>query len=329
MQLSHAHPLLLLFGARSGLLYWTPLMWFAVLGLPLLVRPKDSRFLFVGIAIATCLHHYVASAALSWTGAATTGGRVQTSLAASLLLSTAAFLAPCLRWLERREWTRSAGGIVTVALLPWALVTWSIPTAGLPNDRPSPAPELYGTAARGTMTTIYELIGNPWTLPATIPFALRYRVSPTVFDTVATDGIFQKQYRSLAPLGTDTLSFASPPAGYFGDGYEKTVLGARITPGHRMRSLFALYWPWVTHIHLAFVAEDGPANITLRTRSFFGGYDVGSVHAENTTEVDLPVPKNALDSGINELLIETDARVTLKSVRFIDEGTHDTRIRAF
>ncbi|WP_394834322.1 glycosyltransferase family 39 protein [Pendulispora rubella] len=329
VQLSHAHPFLLLFGARSGLLYWTPLMWFAVLGLPLLVRPKKSRFLFAGLVLVTCLHHYIASSALGWTGAATTGGRVQTSLAAPFLLSTAAFLTPCLRWLERREWTRSTGALVTVALLPWVLVTWGIPTAGVPYDRPVPAPDLYGTAVRGTTNTIYTSIGNPWTLPATILFALRYRASPAVFDTVATDGIFQKQYRSLAPMGPDTLSFASPPAAYFGDGYEKTDQGARITPGRRMRSLFALYWPWVTHIHLSFVAEGRPANVTLRTGSFFRRYDLGSVHVEKTTEVDLAVPKNAFDSGIDELLVETDARVTLKSIRFIDQGKRDTRVRAF
>ncbi|WP_394842165.1 glycosyltransferase family 39 protein [Pendulispora brunnea] len=330
VQLTHAHPFLLLFAARSGLLYWTPLMWLALIGLPLLVRPKGSRFLFVGLVVATCLHHYVASAALAWTGGATAGARIQTSLVGPFVLSTAACMAPCLRWLERRDWTRSAGVLVTVAMLPWALVTWSVPTSGVPNDRAVPAPELYGTAARGTMNTIYESIGNPWTLPATIPFALRYRFAPKVFDIVATDGIFQKQYRTMEPMGTDTLSFASPPSGYFGVGYEKADQGALIRPGRRMRSLFALYWPWVTHIHLS-LATDGrrPANVTLRTGSFFRRYNIGSVRVDNTTEVDLPVPKNAFDSGINELLVETDAPVTLKAIRFIDQGTHDTRIRAF
>jgi hypothetical protein len=114
VQLAHAHPWLLLFGARSGLLYWTPLLWLAVLGIPWLLWDRRLGFVGVAIVIAAVGNVYISSSALSWTGAATLGARVQTSLAPAFVFGIAASSGAILRWGRRR---RIAAGTAAMLLL--------------------------------------------------------------------------------------------------------------------------------------------------------------------------------------------------------------------
>lgn len=328
VQLGHAHPWLLLFSARSGLLYWTPLIWLSVLGLPLLVADGRRRLFTIALVVAMVLNFYVSSATLSWTGSATIGARVQTSLAPALVLATAAALSWVEKWTVRRRFT--AGTVALLATLPWIYLTWEIGPAGLPNDRPVQAPQLYGTAITQSFTWVYAKTGNPWTFPASAVFWLRYRAPPSAFDALATDGMFMKEYRNTSPMGPDTFSFTHPPPAYWATGFvpwadETAVIAAR--PG---RFLVTLYWPWVSVVRLkAHPATPARATVHIKASSFFRTREIGTLVFDHDDTLELRAPDGAFDSGINEVQIETDTPLVVDTWQWVDTMTHDTGVRLF
>ncbi len=328
VQLGHAHPWLALFSARSGFTYWTPLLWLSLFGLPLLVLDGRRRVLASAIVVVMALEHYVASAAISWTGSGTMGARVQTSLAVGLLLAAAASLEGILRWTRRRR--VAALAVVSLAMLPTLLDTWFIPTSGVANDRPVPAPQLYGNAYINGWKWIYDGIGNPWTLPATAVFKLRYGAPPQAFDALATEGIFRRHYKTLGPAQDDTLLFASPPATYWATGFDSAPGGVAVRPGTGPRFLVTLYWPFVSRVRIhAKPLGDAPATLRVRTSSFFVGRDVGTLAFSRDETLDLPTSPSAFDSGIDEVLLDSDAPLALISMQFVDDLPHDTSVRVF
>lgn len=326
VQLAHAHPWLLLFGARSGFLYWTPLLWLTVIGSFVLLFESRRRALAATIVVVMIAQFYVASSALTWTGGGTLGARVQGSLAAGLIVAAAASLVVLLRWLKRRRF--SAGAVAVTLLAPLILVTWEVGPAGLPFDRPVPAPQLYGGATTFGLGWIYDSVGNPFSLPMTVPFWMRYRAPPKVFDQLATDGIFQKQYRTLA-VSMDTLSFGSPPGCYWSD----TLTSTNPVVDGKGRFLVALYWPWVTKVRVhARPTNGGSAELRIRTASVFRTHELGTLRFDGDRTLDLAVGPGAFDSGINEVLLESDAPITLVSWQWLDEVKRDSSVhvlRAF
>ncbi|MBX3186934.1 MAG: hypothetical protein KF819_07965 [Labilithrix sp.] len=326
LQLSHAHPWLLLFSARSGLLYWTPLLWLAVVGMPLLVANRRMGLLGAAIVVASAANIYVASAALSWTGSGTIGARVQTSLAAPLLFAIGASATSMLRWAAQRRIRAPAA--LLLALAPWIWTTWMTGTAGMPNDRVVAAPELYSGAVKNGVSTIYRNIGNPWTLPATLVFSTRYHAPPRVFDQLASDGMWAKDYRTLEVLTTDTLTFKTPPPAFYGEDLAKFAareLGVR--PGEQSRFLVTLYWPWVTAVRVTARPVSGPATLTIKSASFWRTRELGKVRFERKDTVEIAVPPDAFDSGINEVILHSDAPTVLESWQWLDTSPHDTSIR--
>lgn len=325
VQMSHAHPWLLLFGARSGLLYWTPLLWLAVLGMPIIVRREHLGLLGWAMALGAAVNFYVASSALSWTGAAALGARVQTSLAAPFVIGIAASAGVVWRWLKRRR--VKAGTALVLLLAPWIWVTWAVGTAGLPNTQVVPAPQLYGGATTHGLADIYEAVGNPWTLPATTVFALRYRAHPKVFDQVAADGMWQKHFRTLQIMTPDTFSFLSPPAHYWSEGLATLDDGTIGLRAHgKGRFLIALYWPWVTKVRIMAHPLAGPATVRIKAASFWRTRDLGTLTFASRQTQELVPPPGAFDSGINEVLVETDEPVGLDTWQWLDEAKRDTSV---
>lgn len=329
VQLGHAHPWLLLFGARSGMLYWTPLLWLSVIGIVPFVMQGKERAVAISMILVSASNFFIASAALSWTGAATLGARVQTSLAAPLLVTAAATVAASIRVVRRRR--LGAGALVAMVCAPWILVTWWIGTSGVANDRPVPAPELYGQAVKNGFQQVYPQIGNPWILPASLVFAARYRAPLPTLDVVASDGMFVKDYKSLTVQRDDTLVFAKPPPAYWSTGFGARDGETVLEPSREARVLLALYWPWVTSVRITAHALDGrPATLRVRTRDFWGrtrALPPSTFTARETLEV--VVPAGAFDSGINEIVFTSDAPLALVSLQWIDRSPHDTRVRMF
>jgi Dolichyl-phosphate-mannose-protein mannosyltransferase len=324
LQLGHAHPWLTLFGARSGLLYWTPLVWLGVLGIPAFVKREPSRVIAATIVLVACAQHYVASSALTWAGGATLGARVQTSLVPALVLTAAAFLEVLLRWAKRRRLGPAA--VVLAVLGPWVVIGWSTPVSGVKNDRPVPAPELYGAATNHVFKTLYPEIGNPFTWPATGIFTLRYGAPPAVFDSLAAEGMFEGSYRSTPEHSNETLRFAHPPSAFWSPGLDplRSASGPRSA-----RFLVTLYWPWITSVRVRGKPVGAPATLRIECRGFFLRRAVGEATFSRTESVSIAVPAGAFDSGINEVLLTSDAPIELESWQWIDDGEHDRSVKLF
>jgi hypothetical protein len=327
VQFAHAHPWLLLFGARSGLLYWTPLLWLAVLGIPWLTWNRRLGLAGLAIVLAAVANVYVSSAALSWTGSATLGARVQTSLAPAFVLGVAASSDALLRWARRR---RAAAGTALVLLVaPWLWLTWVSGTAGLPNDRVVRAPELYGTAATHGVADVYGAVGNPWTLPGTLVFAARYRAHPRVFDQVAEDGMWRRDFRTGRGITSDTFSFLEPPSGYWSEGILSVGDGLGLPAGGHGRFLISLYWPWVTAVRITAHTLEDSATLSIQAASFWRTRTVGRLRFDGKKTIEVAVSPDAFDSGINEVILSSDHPIVLDAWQWLDTSPHDMSIRLF
>lgn len=327
VQFAHAHPWLLLFGARSGLFYWTPLMWLAVLGIPWLIWDRRLGPLGLAIVLAAVGNVYVSSSALSWTGGATLGARVQTSLAVAFVLGIAASSGAIHRWARRRR--AAAGTAVVLLLAPWLWLTWVSGTAGLSNDRVVRAPELYGAAATHGIADVYSAVGNPWTLPGTLVFAARYGAHPRVFDRVAEDGMWRRDFRTLKAITTDTFSFLEPPPGYWSEGIVDVGEGVGLPAAGHGRFLISLYWPWVTAVRVTAHPMKDPAVLSIESASFWRSRELGRLRFDGKQTVEITVPRDAFDSGINEVILSSDQPIVLDAWQWLDTSTHDTSVRLF
>src|SRR5262249_18368641 len=152
-----------------------------------------------------------------------------------------------------------------LALAPTAADTWMIPLSGVANDRPVPAPELYGNAYKFGWKQVYDAVGNPWIAPAYVVWNLRYGAPPQAFDALATEGIFKRHYKKLGPAENDTLFFEKPPPSYWSTGLDPVPGGGvAVHPGARF--LVSLYWPWVSRIRIhARPLGAAPATLAIRT----------------------------------------------------------------
>jgi hypothetical protein len=71
----------------------------------------------------------------------------------------------------------------------------------------------------------------------------------------------------------------------------------------------------------------GPATLTVKSASFWRTRDVGSARFEHKDTIEITAPPDAFDSGINEIILTSDAPIALDSWQWIDTAPHDTSIR--
>lgn len=332
LQLGHAHPLLTLFAARNGMLYWHPLLWLGVIGAGIMVVRRSTRRLGITLGIPLAIDVYINSAVLDWHGAASFGARRLVPLAAPLVVTTALFLSVLWRWLSA---SRLRLGVFAAAgwLLPWVVIGMGMCIGDIRGDIPYskavPMPELYSTGLRKALEEAHRVGGNPAAWPATLPFALRYGVAPRRFDSLSGGGMFAHTYRPVKREGPDTIDFkAREVDNLLVEGMDRQPEGVRIQAGSTGRMLVELAWPFVTHIAVtARSAEPDLAVVRVRSGSFFGRGYVGTLAfppGGGTFEIE--VPADSFDSGVNEILFDVDRDVVLESWTWIDRGQHDTSL---
>jgi len=334
LQLAHAHPWLVLFAARGGFFSWTPLAWLAAVGGGMLLVRPQHRGVTAALLVALALDHYVNSAPIDWHGNASFGARRLTALVAAMVLPTAVCLEFLFGWITRTR-TRTAVVLVVLGLGPWWLINMGASTANLdgrvPFDGPVPMPQLYGDGLRHGLGSFYTRIGNPFTLPATVAFRLRYGLGPAHFDRLATGGYFEHDYRPVRLKGCDTIQFAD--VGHdavIAEGLVRDAGGIVLQGGRRGRFVVPLAWFSVTHLAIEgqSLAPGGASTVlTLRVGSFFRRRLAGTVTLGPSLAVqEIAVDPRAFSSGINEVVLEAPAGVRLRTMRFIDRRVHDTRL---
>lgn len=321
LQLRHPHPILMLFSSYSGWFTWTPLAWLGLFGAVRMAVGRRERMMGVGLLLACALETYVSSAALAWTGSGTWGQRMLTSLAAPVVVGAAVAARSFGEWVLRRP-DRARFVLVLACTFPLMFVTWGTPFVSPASSRGA---DVYGAAVSQNFKYIGDNVGNPFTLPAQEAFALRYGLPRQKFDDMAFTGHFVRDYRTATTQAFGTLSFNAPPEWVsYAEGITLEKDGARIASG-RGRFLVTLYWPWVTHVRLAVKLGEGKeTKIRLRTRGVLLGDDLGEkVYAPGSEDLEWALPKDALTSGINEVIVTADHDVTLRTLEFFDRTAHD------
>ncbi|MDF2698079.1 MAG: hypothetical protein K0S65_6462, partial [Labilithrix sp.] len=321
LQLRHPHAFLMLFSAYSGWFTWTPLVWLGLFGMVRMAYRRSSRVMGIGLLVACALEIYISGSALAWTGSGTSGQRMLTSLAPAVVVGAAVIGQSFGEWVHRHA-NLSRFVLIVACTAPLMFMTWGTPFVDPASTRGA---AVYGAAVSVNFKDLAAKIGNPFTLPATEVFALRYHVPPQKFDDLAFTGHFVRDYRTAATVAFGTLSFAAPPEWVsYAEGIVLEKDGARIQSG-RGRFLLTLYWPWVTHIRLVVKVHGSKATtVRLTSKGFFLSKDLGvMVYAPGDEALEWTLPKGGLDSGINEIIVTADSDITLRSVEFIDRTAHD------
>lgn len=319
VQLGHAHPWLTAFSAFSGLFTYTPLVYLGVFGFVSLLWRGDRRMLALSILLPTLADAYVSASALMWHSGGSWGMRTMTAMAPSVVVGSAVFLERAYRWINARALRRRVV-LSTLLIGPWAFITMGLPFVGN-YQRSHWAPNAYSVALKANFDQLYEVMGNPVTLPAGAVFAARYRMHPRHFDDLAYTGLFQVYYITGEVQVEGTLHFATPNQYVvYADGCEQGPEGLRIRRG-RCRFLMTLYWPFVTHLRVAGrVHASAAATVRMRANGFWTGREIGARQYQpgDNEPIEWSVPPGALDSGINEVIIESDRDITLTTMEFIE-----------
>jgi hypothetical protein len=164
---------------------------------------------------------------------------------------------------------------------------------------------------------LWRDVGNPLSWPASLPFALWYRVHPRVYDRLVGEGFFRRRYNDLTlEPGSDRLDFAGPDE-YFASGFS----GATTAAPDRGRVLLGsgrVLLPLFDDTLGAVEVEAAPqADTTVRLR--WNGRDLGfSVASPSSPRLRFELPSGAARVGINELRWEASAPVRLRWMHLVE-----------
>ena len=175
-----------LFSSRHGLLSWTPVFWFCLIGLAFATRRHPRRFgiLWAPLIIMT----YVNAATGDWWAGGSFSNRRFDSLFPIFAIGLAAFLQAANAFIKRHP-----SSILAAFVLGGA--AWNLPlTRAFQLGEATPKAPL--TVAARTLASSRALahdVGSPLTWPASWIFAARYDASPAAYDLSAGKYLFYRQ----------------------------------------------------------------------------------------------------------------------------------------
>lgn len=187
-QMRYAHPMVLelLFSSRNGWFSTTPLAYLGVIGLGLgVVRgPRlgaHVRVVCVGLLLAIATQVYINAITYEWWTGASFGNRRLCSVTLPLIVGLAVLLRAVHVRVRGRVPARAQVAIAVLAL-GW-FVAWNLAWVGKLRDGRSAGRTNTPTCCadvprplRWVAQPIYDLVGNPFELPASAYFALRHGV---------------------------------------------------------------------------------------------------------------------------------------------------------
>lgn len=199
---------------------------------------------------------------------------------------------------------------------------------GIPTiERPVNQEELYGLGAAATWRAFDTELGDLAVLPAEFLFSLRYGLPMNAFRD-ATTPLFARDSRTFA-VQNNLPALNAPTFVKVQRHFEPTALGSRMLE-HRASIVFTASWPFATGL-VVDAQSDRPTRLAVGTgRAFgrvipFGEIDLpGGGQSVATT---VPIPPGAYDSGLLELVFESDdpvgAGVVLRSLKLEDTGQYE------
>jgi len=312
----------LLWGGRGGLFAWHPILYLSALGGLLLLwrSPKWGWALFLPVAVDT----WVDASVSDWHGAATFGARRMVAHAPIWVVTMAVALKSIAERLRGRD-LRWALPVVLAAGLIVVNVGASSgnPMQRTPFKRSARPSELWSIGLAVSLEAVESVLGNPFSLPASLPFALRYQLYPIQWDRFTSGGVYIRYFTKPSRIGSNHLAIggAGGPSQRF-DGFGGEAGAARLGPGQSGRVMLELHWPIATHLVIEGRAL-GPKPTAVRIRSHGPLLGRGEVEFRlDPTAAAMPVelPEGFVDVGINELWFEAEGEVELRTLKLLDRA---------
>lgn len=183
VRLQHSQWVEVLFSSRNGWLSTHPVAYLGAVGL--LLAPRGHRTIAAGLAVAVFVMVWVNGAAGDWWAGASFGNRRLNSATVALVIGLAWLFTRAAGWTARApRWARQGGLALALGwLLAWNLVG----VAGLregraANSRTRPCCAFAGAFGR-VAQPVYDAVGNPFSYPASLVFALSHGVHPKRWDS--------------------------------------------------------------------------------------------------------------------------------------------------
>ncbi len=195
MRLGHPQLVELLFSSRNGWFSTTPIAYAGVLGLFLLLARRGTRLVAVGLLAVLAVQLHVNASVYDWWAGASFGARRMCSMTALLVVGLAAWLR-LLGSLTPR-WPAAVRHGLVLLLLGW-LVLWNANAVGrlragrTANIRVRPSCcDTLPPFMRAVAQPVYDLVGNPFQLPASALFGWRHDVPWQRWDLAVGEYVFE------------------------------------------------------------------------------------------------------------------------------------------
>ena len=294
-----------LFSSRAGLFVWAPLAWFGVLGLCL--RRNLIALAGLGVVIAEA---YANGATWAWDGGWSFGARRMLAVTPAIALGLA-FFVDQLRALHARFPRLAPHAAFLLLLTPLvamnlematqvSLVSRSLVTYGVPQ----PVAALYGGSLKRAAQGVSQVVGNPFTWPASLLWAAKHRVGLWSYDWLVGGDRLQippGDYRVPGKVHEYTLSFGSGLSVYDGGGWGsiEDFGGRKIRWADDVARIFLpLFVDKDVHLHVTLAPrEPGTIEVDVNGRRFPALLRAGFWVAH------IAVPDGVLHTGTNEIAI--------------------------
>lgn len=274
-----------LFSSQAGLLTWSPFLYTSVIGLLVAAWRPQTRAFGLPLLVVFAIHTYVAACVMDWWGGAAYPGRRFDSMVVPMAIGTACLASAIV---ERGRispglFPRLAGMVTVVIGGIWSAGAYAYLVYSPPEiHTPGRSAAAFGATIDHVTEPVWEGIGNPLALPASIPFAIRYGLSPRAWDVAGAPELFFHHWLTMERSGFDwRFDFLERHAELLtGFAPEVEPVGGRrvrMMTGEHARALVPIGWPSLGGLDLdVAVPPDDADGVHLWAE--IDGEDMGSVH---------------------------------------------------
>lgn len=289
-----------LFSSRHGLLSWSPIVFFGLIGILGVVKRAPS--LAFGLILSGFLSVYVNASVQDWWGGASFGSRRFDGLLPTVVLG----LSVVLEWLvvkvRRHPWLS-----VTGVFLPLVLWNWLLMGVYFGGAIPPDGPHSWRTAASDGIELLYRRLGYPFSWPAAIVRSLESNTALTSYDLRSsevrfnnidirmgdTDGLFLGRGWSLPQRGREqTWRVAS-------SGNAELIVSLREKVPYRVEAVLISREPVFLQLN---------------------GHNVGVLVDDSVAPSTLCLPASSIREGVNNLVLTSSGKFSIARFRLLRAG---------
>ena len=284
----------ILFSSRNGLFSWSPVIYLGAAGLVMLAAgavrgsrygPAAQRAVAVPMLIAVTLMIYFNAAVQDWWGSAGFGGRRFDGTIPMFSLGLAAFLSWAVAWAARHP-VRVVGTAGAI-LVGWNLALMSAAQDGIVRIG---EPVSFGDTSAAQARALHRWIGNPFTYPASLAFALRNGLPPSRYDLLGVNRILGDPLR---PYGG--VDIGAGDEWVLEDGWHSAEReGARTS------------FRWASSPASLLMPLDHPAALALQIRLHAFGYPGAAPQTLTVTVNGRALPSQVISPDWETIEIDTD-----------------------